>query len=193
MNKVTEQSFITCSYRPSFKDLVNSKFSNLKHWVRTRLLRLALDIQPVCYTEQKAIEEMKAMGYDLKDPEQGPDLWITENVRDLLRVFSTQGHSGFSAPYCIRMFSDLAEHKALGPLTGSDEEWCKLDYDADTTYQNKRCSHVFKGADGRAYDIQGKVFREPNGCTYTGKDSRVYVTFPYTPVVELVNVPARAD
>lgn len=57
------------------------------------------------------------------------------------------------------------------------------------THQNKRCSHVFKDKDGNAYDIDGKVFREPDGCCFTSKDSFVPVTFPYTPKTEYVDVP----
>jgi len=65
-------------------------------------------------------------------------------------------------------------------------------------YQNKRCSRIFKGSDGRAYDIEGKVFWEwyerelypdeegypgtiKDTRSFTSCDSRVYVEFPYTP------------
>jgi len=52
---------------------------------------------------------------------------------------------------------------------------------------------VFKDADGRAYDIDGRVFREPNGCCYTSSDSRVYITFPYRPKTEYVDVPFPSE
>ena len=55
-------------------------------------------------------------------------------------------------------------------------------------WQNIRCSHVFKDGDGRAYDSTGRIFREPNGCCYTSRDSRVYIEFPYTPKREYVEV-----
>lgn len=41
---------------------------------------------------------------------------------------------------------------------------------------------------GKAYDINGKVFKESDGCCYTNKDSRVYIDFPYTPKTEYVKV-----
>jgi len=55
-------------------------------------------------------------------------------------------------------------------------------------WQNNRVGHVFKEADGRVYDGEGRIFREPDGCCYASKDSRVYIEFPYTPVHEYVDV-----
>jgi hypothetical protein len=135
-----------------------------------------------------AEQELKAIGYDLNDQEEGPNKWVMQNLFELLEVFDNQGHSGSSAPYCANMFKKLALFEPLGPLTGDDDEWALLDYEDDIKYQNKRASHVFKDADGRAYDINGKVFREPNGVCYTNRDSRVYVTFPYTPTTEYIDV-----
>lgn len=137
--------------------------------------------------ELHAMREFKAAGYiPLDQPqEDGPNKWIQENVLELLRVFAKQGHSGFSAPYCIEMFRKLAMFEPLVPLQGTDDEWNDV---GDGFWQNNRCSHVFKGADGRAYDIDGRIFREPDGCCYTNRDSRVYITFPYTPTREYVDV-----
>ena len=55
-------------------------------------------------------------------------------------------------------------------------------------WQNNRASHVFKCSDGQAYDIEGKIFRDKAGHCYTNRDSRVDVTFPYTPKREYVDV-----
>ena len=106
---------------------------------------------------EHAKREFVALGYDLDDQEEGPNKWIMENVLELLEVFSKQGHSGSSAPFAVGYFEKLALFKPLGPLTGEDDEWTKLDYDDDTRWQNKRASHVFKGADGRAYDKIGRA------------------------------------
>lgn len=138
--------------------------------------------------ELHAMREFKAVGYiPLDQPqEDGPDKWMQENVLELLRVFAKQGHSGLSAPHCIEMFHKLAMFEPLCPLQGTDDEWNEV---GDGHWQNNRCSHVFKDADGRAYDIHGRVFREPDGCCYTSYGSRVYITFPYTPTREYVDVP----
>lgn len=111
--------------------------------------------------------------------------YMCNQVLELLEKFSEHGHSGTSAPCAINLFQKLAKFEPLVPLTGNDHEWNKVSSDR---WQNNRCSHVFKDADGRAYNIYGKVFREPNGDCYTNADSRVYIEFPYTPKTEYIDV-----
>jgi len=126
-----------------------------------------------------AKRELQLLGYDLNQKEEDPNKWMVENVLELLTVFAKQGHSGSSAPYCIDVFAKLASFEPIAPLQGTDDEWdstCSL----DETWQNKRCSHIFKDKNNRAYDIQGKVFVNKDGSCYTSKDSVVYITFPYT-------------
>jgi hypothetical protein len=127
---------------------------------------------------------------------------ICKHVLKLIEIFSEEGHSGSTAPYAINMFKRLANFKPIAPLTGEDWEWHDVsEYSGRTTYQNRRCSSVFKdGKDGEAYNIDGKVFwewcmpyegrepQEPYKSYYTSRDSRVPVTFPYvvpeTPIYE---------
>lgn len=114
---------------------------------------------------------------------------ICNHVLKLLDVFADEGHSGSTAPYAINLFKTLASFEPIVPLTGEDWEWALLDYGCDPKWQNKRAGRVFKDSDGRAYDIDGIVFydwyTDEDGkrfkSHYTSKDSRVYVTFPYTP------------
>ena len=118
---------------------------------------------------------------------------ICNDALELLKVFSEQGHSGSSAPYLINMLKKLLMFEPLTPLTGEDWEWTEV---GEGMFQNKRCSHVFKQPDrfnGQAYDLDGKVFCEPNGSCFTSSDSRVPITFPYTPKTEYVNVPASNE
>ena len=149
-----------------------------------------------------AMLEFKAAGWldendNFKDEMQKD---ICNHVLKLLDVFSDEGHSGTTAPYTVRLFEKLAMYKPLVPLTGEDWEWIDCsEYTADGSghYQNKRCSNVFKDKDG-VYDIDGKVFWEwckpYEGCEpfepyksyYTCRESRVPVTFPYTPKTEYV-------
>ena len=134
---------------------------------------------------------MLAVGYDPNEKQDDPNRFIQDNLMELLAVFSMQGHSGSSAPYCVNTFEKLALYKPLVPLTGEDNEWVEV-IDGEM-WQNNRCSHVFKDADGNAYDGEGRIFREPNGACYTSSDSRVPVTFPYTPKREYVDVPAEEE
>lgn len=136
---------------------------------------------------EHAKKEFIIAGYD-PDEKDGPNRWIQDNILELLEVFSKQGHSGMSAPYCIGLFTVLASFEPITPLTGVDSEWEKVACDDDIMYQNLRCSNVFKGADGRAYNVEGIVFRGSDGICYTNKNSRVYIEFPYTPKTEYVDV-----
>jgi hypothetical protein len=145
--------------------------------------------------KQHAIAEFKAAGWlddtgTYVDEMQGA---LCEHVLNLLQVFADEGHSGSTAPYTVNVFKKLAMFEPLVPLTGADWEWTEV---GDGVFQNKRCSRVFKQADrfnGQAYDLDGRVFREPNGSCYTSGDSRVPITFPYTPKTEYVDVKGDSD
>jgi len=134
--------------------------------------------------EQHAQKELRAAGLFDKDSDYSG--MLGDATIRLIRVFTAEGHSGFSASIAVSLFEKLARFQPLTPLTGGDSEWNKLQ--DGKGWQNNRCSHVFKDDDG-AYDIQGKVFKEKNGACYTSRESRVPVTFPYTPTTEYVNVP----
>ena len=115
---------------------------------------------------------------------------MTENILELLRVFSEQGHSGFSAEYCITFFSKLARYETLSPLTGGDDEWVHIgNYDGRRQYQNNRSGNVFKEIDSegnvRCYQSDRYIFTDENGSSYTSKNSRYYISeWPYNPVHE---------
>lgn len=139
-----------------------------------------------------AMQEFRAAGWVSDEGK-----WINEmqelickQVLELLEIFSKHGHSGTSAPYATNLFKELALFKPLVPLTGEDWEWVEV---GEKEWQNKRCFHVFKGADGRAYDNDGKIFREPDGVCYITGKSRVYITFPYIPKSEYVDVEKQKE
>ena len=134
-----------------------------------------------------AERELAAVGLDSPDGDFYGGL-TKSAVMELIRVFADQGHSGMSASIVTGIVEKLMRFEPLSPLTGADDEWTALNYDSDMAAQNKRCSHVFKRADGTAYDSNGRVFREPSGASYTGRGSRVEITFPYVPTVEYVDV-----
>ncbi|KKM65232.1 hypothetical protein LCGC14_1493360 [marine sediment metagenome] len=131
---------------------------------------------------EHAERELRVAGFYDEDSDYSG--MLAEAVMELIKLFAKQGHSGFSAGRTRQIFGKLADYQPLLPLTGDDDEWNECH---DGMFQNNRCSHVFKDKTG-TYDIQGKVFREPNGSCYTGSDSRVPVTFPYVPKIEYVDV-----
>ena len=138
-----------------------------------------------------ALAEFRAAGWTDADGKFEDEMQedICKHVLELLKGFSDEGHSGSTAPYTVNMFKKLAMFEPIVPLTGEDWEWYEP---SPGVFQNTRCSRVFKQADrfnGQAYDIEGRVFREPTGACYTGAESCVPVTFPYTPKTEYVNVP----
>ena len=134
-----------------------------------------------------AESELNRIGLTDEDEYNG---MMRKHILHMIKEFADEGHSGFSAQYAIDILSKLLSFKPLTPLTGEDDEWCDVsEYSGTTTYQNKRCSSVFKeGKDGEAYNIDGKVFwewyKDEDGNAFKSyygcRDSRVPVTFPYT-------------
>jgi hypothetical protein len=115
---------------------------------------------------------------------------MRNHILHMVKEFANEGHSGFSASYAIQVLEKLLRFEPITPLTGEDWEWNNVsEMSGETLYQNARCGRVFKNNDG-AYDIDGKVFwewitdsetGEKFKSHYTSRDSRVPVTFPYTP------------
>ena len=138
---------------------------------------------------EHAEREFELLGWRRPNDPDDPQNWVCDNVVELLKVFSEQGHSGSSAPYVMNVFKKAAMFEPLAPLTGDDNEW--IDHGGEH-YQNIRCGHVFKDGDD-AYDSEGRIFRDPDGVCYTSFKSRVPVTFPYTPTSEYVDVDENGD
>ena len=121
-----------------------------------------------------AKEELERIGMHVG--EDGYNGSVATAIYDLVKLFSNQDHTGFTAIYTIEAFYKLAMWKPLASLTGKDDEWQEVERGV---YQNKRYSAVFKDKTG-AYDINAKIFSDDGGKTWYGcKDSKVYITFPY--------------
>ena len=171
---------------PAERLIMNARFNELLG--RTRLAWSILRSK-----DHNTVRHAQAeTAYLLRSKEDGPDRWMARALVDLTRVFSAQGHSGFSAGWCISAVTQLLKFEPLGPLMGEEDEWCVLDYGGDMKAQNKRCSRVFRRQDGTAYDIDAVVFREPDGSCFTGAHSRADITFPYTPTTVYADVAADA-
>ena len=165
--------------------------------------------------EDHARRELELAGWFDEDGFYGG--MVGKAVMELIKVFSDQGHSGMSANLCRHLFEKVSAFEPLTPLTGEDDEWNDITEQyfvakviskgvPDSTepgeivdlinrdtgpsgiqYQNKRCSHVFKDVTG-VYDSKGKLFKDKKGDISQRRESRVYITFPYTPKTEIVEV-----
>lgn len=85
-------------------------------------------------------------------------------VTALMETLVAYAHSGGSLEATLGVFSRVANHLPLSPLTGEDDEW-EVPVGMNGQIQiNKRCTRVFKD-DTMAWDI--RVGRTP-------------ITFPYS-------------
>lgn len=176
--------------RPRFR-LPLPRWEDVREALARSVIRLGLWLAPEGNSVRYARDELTIAGMFEADSDYGG--MLGNATIDMMKLFALEGHSGFSAGMATSLFEKVSRFQPLTPLTGEDSEWVILDYDDRMHAQNKRCGHVFKRADGTAYDIEGRIFREPNGVCFTSRDSSVDVTFPYVPTREYVDVPAGAE
>ena len=125
------------------------------------------------------VEYAKSELSRIKRDEDGMQDLINKDILSIVEMFSEQGHSGFSANYALSILERLLRFKPITPLTGEDGEWNAISHGS---HQNKRCSSVFRNADGTAHDIDGIVVSDNGGITWFSSGRfRKDVTFPYFP------------
>ena len=102
--------------------------------------------------------ELRRAGLFDKDSDYGG--MLGESTMKLIKVFSEEGHSGFSAHMQIEIFKRLANFKTLTPLTNNPEEWYDVKEYGDPNkpmWQNKRQSSCFSEDGGNTYyDVDDK-------------------------------------
>lgn len=112
-----------------------------------------------------AEKELKLAG--LFDKDSDYDGMLGKAVLELVKVFSKQGHSGFSAHQTLKIFNIVANYKPLTPIGTTKEEW--MDVSGMTlggqTWQNTRRGTTFSRDGGKTwYDIDDKKLN--NGDTW---------------------------
>ena len=118
----------------------------------------------------------------IKKDEDGMQEAINNDILEIVKIFSEQGHSGFSAGYALSVLERLLRFKPITPLTGEDDEWNECS--TKGVMQNKRCSSVFRQADGTYEDIDSVIVSDNGGITwFTSKRFRKKITFPYMPTI----------
>lgn len=124
----------------------------------------------------------------MQNPTDEMDITRKRDIKEMLHVSSTRGHSGFSTTWAAGLLVPLVKFEPIGPLSGELEEWVCI---GDGVFQNTRCGRVFRSArlfNGQAYDIEGRVFRGPSGACYISRDSLTPIKFPYIPSTVYVDV-----
>ena len=133
-----------------------------------------------------AKNEFKLAGWTDEEGKYNCDMQelMCNQVIELLEVFSTHGHSGSSYGYAVSLFEKLAKFKLITPLTGNDNEWHEV---GNGVFQNIRLSSVFKDAEGKPYDIDGRIYwdwvKDEDGTMrkshFSKGGDRFYIEFPY--------------
>ena len=109
--------------------------------------------------------------------EDGLQSLMDKNILEIVKIFEEQGHSGFSASYALSVLELLLRFKPISPLTGENDEWNEA---GSGSFQNKRCSSVFKKSDGTCHDIDAIIVSDNGGITWFSSGRfRKEITFPY--------------
>lgn len=107
-----------------------------------------------------AKKELKLAG--LLDKDSDYNGMLGEAVLELVKVFSKQGHSGFSANWTLDVFNKVASYKPLTPIGTTKDEWMEV---SDDMWQNTRRSSTFSRDGGKTwYDIDDPKLN--NGDTW---------------------------
>jgi hypothetical protein len=142
-------------------------------WLLDFALRHHPDVKRSRYLEY-AKDEMKGAGLYDEDADYGD--MLPKAVLRLLSIHAIESHSGGSHAMTSSIFKQVSNFRPLLPLTGHETEWNEVGPD---TWQNRRCSTIFRDKNGNAHNIEGKIFEEPDGSRYTSRDSHVPINFPW--------------
>jgi len=175
------------------------KIRDKVHYVKHRMARMFFDLSMRLYGEKDsayikfAKKQFELLGYkDVDDDGEtdGPNQWIQQNTFDLLRVLSSQGHSGSSIHYIQKLISNFMLFTSVVPCEDKDEQWMEI---GDGQYQHVLCGALFK-SNGIIYHLDGYIFRDPNGCGYTSGKSKKLIELPFIPSeFESIYVDVDAD
>jgi hypothetical protein len=92
----------------------------------------------------------------LFDKDSDYDGMLGQAVLDLVKTFSQEGHSGYSAHLTLDIFNKVARFKTLTPITSNPDEWMQVSPDmmpdgSPTVRQNTRQSSCFSNDGGKTY------------------------------------------
>lgn len=113
--------------------------------------------------------ELRRAGFYDKDSDYGG--MIGKSVMKMVRVLSTEGHSGMSHIITMAVFNRVANFKTLADLTNDPEEWMDVSgYGAPGSakcWQSRRQSSCFSNDGGKTYyDIDDKTREVKTAADY---------------------------
>ena len=94
------------------------------------------------------------MIYDKKALKSEMNKIMYNNILELIKVFGKQGHSGYSAQYCLQIFGKLARFKCITEITNNSTDWMEVDINM---FQSRRISTCFSTDLKYYYDLDGEI------------------------------------
>jgi hypothetical protein len=118
-----------------------------------------------------AENELRLAG--LLDEDSDYNGMLGQAVLELVKVFSNQGHSGFSASATASLFNELAGYGNITPLTNNPNEWLQHE---NNLWQSRRNSAAFSNTGGTTYYFtseKGKLYDSAADESMTCSDESV--------------------
>ena len=97
-------------------------------------------------------DELERAGLFDEDSDYGG--MLADAVMAIMKVFSKQGHSGFSAQMCRELFQRLSNFETLTPITSEPEEWndvSEMCVGGTPMWQNERNPAIFSEDGGKTW------------------------------------------
>ena len=108
-----------------------------------------------------AREEIQRAG--LFDEDSDYEGMLGRELMKMVETFSAARHSGFSASLTVHLFSLIAAHKPLTPITNAEDEWMHIDKSMvgeSNLWQSRRQPSLFSYDGGKTYyDLDEKPSR----------------------------------
>lgn len=163
----------------------------LIHWIRTLTLQ---HINKLVNGQSDAVLNWVAE-YELANAESLQDkdldgMFANATRKQLESLAGTTFKTIAELDLFMKYLESAIGFQLFSPLTGEDSEWVDQTEASggNPTFQNNRCSSVFKaqvdkfGPEIVPYFLDGFVFSDDQGMTwFTGSRSPVQINFPYTP------------
>lgn len=100
-----------------------------------------------------ATRELERIGWLGEDSDY--DGMLGEGVLEVVKVFASQGHSGYSAMRALAVLPRLLAWEPLTDLTDDPGEWMQVEMGDEPCWQSTRCPSAFSLDGGkRYYDVE---------------------------------------